>query len=704
MRVRISWGRAFALTTFGIAVVVVTFAVLAYRRRWISDDGLIVVRTVRNILAGNGPVFNGFERAEANTSTLWTWILALVTGVGRQAPNLTAVVTGGVFSVSGLALAIDATRRWWRLRGETGVLAPATAWVVIATVPFWDFATTGLETGLMFLWIALCWRLLVTLQPGFRGELRAIIVFGLGPLIRPDFALIAVVFAVAGWLLVRPSRRRTLALIGAGVALPLAYEIFRAGYYGTLVPLPALAKSASAAKWGRGFEYVIDYVVPYSFWLPLVAIIPLVALAIRTRAFERRDLIVILAPIASGLLLALYVVRVGGDFMHGRLLLAPTFLLLLPALVWPVRKLTAASLALLAGWGIVTGYTRGQQPNAWQPYVMDERNGYAHWTRSRHPIDPALFIAADGVASVMAADAIATGRRSLVSEGGVETPLAPHWQVPLVFAAGRLGTGGLIAPIDGIVVDSLGLANPLGARITPTNAGGFVGHEKSLPFSWIRAEYSDPAVDGSIADGTPPLEIQAARRALQCGELKELLASVREPMSPGRFWANLTGAIRRTRLVIPANPFDAELNFCGTRSIRMDVVASSSYEGDGWAKVNAVDGVRTSTGVTNGYSSQVGPTQWIEVHFGRKRFNKVTLYPRTQPAIGIGFPIDFAIQVWDGSAWVDRVTRSQYPRPSSPQTFSWDGADVTDRIRIYATNLPDDGDGPRLQLAEIEVE
>ena len=37
-----------------------------------SDDGLIVLRTVRNLLAGNGPVFNAGERVEANTSTAWT--------------------------------------------------------------------------------------------------------------------------------------------------------------------------------------------------------------------------------------------------------------------------------------------------------------------------------------------------------------------------------------------------------------------------------------------------------------------------------------------------------------------------------------------------------------------------------------------------------------------------------------------------------
>ena len=30
----------------------------AWERRWIADDGLIVLRTVRNLLAGNGPVFS----------------------------------------------------------------------------------------------------------------------------------------------------------------------------------------------------------------------------------------------------------------------------------------------------------------------------------------------------------------------------------------------------------------------------------------------------------------------------------------------------------------------------------------------------------------------------------------------------------------------------------------------------------------------
>mgnify|MGYP003456791854 CR=1 FL=1 len=58
-------------------VVSVLWAWGAWQRRWIADDGLIVLRTVRNLLAGNGPVFNAGERVESNTSTLWTYLVYL---------------------------------------------------------------------------------------------------------------------------------------------------------------------------------------------------------------------------------------------------------------------------------------------------------------------------------------------------------------------------------------------------------------------------------------------------------------------------------------------------------------------------------------------------------------------------------------------------------------------------------------------------
>ena len=60
----------------------------AWERRWIADDGLIVLRTVRNLLAGNGPVFNAGERVEANTSTAWTYIVYAFSWLTRGPPRV----------------------------------------------------------------------------------------------------------------------------------------------------------------------------------------------------------------------------------------------------------------------------------------------------------------------------------------------------------------------------------------------------------------------------------------------------------------------------------------------------------------------------------------------------------------------------------------------------------------------------------------
>src|ERR1700724_1904746 len=66
-----------------VLVVTVLFGWGAWQRRWIADDGLIVLRTVRNLLAGNGPVFNIGERVEANTSVVWTYVVYAASAVTR---------------------------------------------------------------------------------------------------------------------------------------------------------------------------------------------------------------------------------------------------------------------------------------------------------------------------------------------------------------------------------------------------------------------------------------------------------------------------------------------------------------------------------------------------------------------------------------------------------------------------------------------
>ena len=153
-----------ALSRISLWVSVVVVAALfgwgAWQRRWIADDGLIVLRTVRNLLAGNGPVFNAGERVESNTSTAVD-LPDLPRRSGRRpgAPGVRGAGAGaGACSVAGVVMVMLGTARLYApsLQGRRALLLPAGALVYIAVPPARDFATSGLENGLVLAWISAC--------------------------------------------------------------------------------------------------------------------------------------------------------------------------------------------------------------------------------------------------------------------------------------------------------------------------------------------------------------------------------------------------------------------------------------------------------------------------------------------------------------------------------------------------------------------
>ncbi|MCW2518005.1 MAG: hypothetical protein JWR46_624, partial [Mycobacterium sp.] len=147
-----------------VLVIGVLFAWGAWQRRWIADDGLIVLRTVRNLLAGNGPVFNAGERIEANTSTVWTYLVTLGAWIGGSVQIEYVVLTLAlVLSVAGIVFVMLGTGRLYApgLRGRKALLLPAGALVYIAIPPARDFATSGLENGLVLAYVGLLWWMMV---------------------------------------------------------------------------------------------------------------------------------------------------------------------------------------------------------------------------------------------------------------------------------------------------------------------------------------------------------------------------------------------------------------------------------------------------------------------------------------------------------------------------------------------------------------
>ncbi|GAA1892047.1 terminal beta-(1-_2)-arabinofuranosyltransferase [Streptomyces durmitorensis] len=524
-------------------------AFAGFHRRWMSDDGHIYVRTVRQILAGNGPVFNAGERAESSTGTLWQWLLVLAGLPGLDIARA-AMYGGLLLTAAGFALASLGALR---LYADRAVL-PLGCLVLLALPPVWDFATSGLETGLATCWIAGAWLLLVTRAP----SLATCVVIGLGPLVRPDLALVSAVFLGAQWLMVRPSRRAALGGLGAALALPVAYEIFRVGYYGQLMPLPGVTKEASQSLWGRGFDYLADFAGPYFLWVPALFLLT----ALLPSAAGRRaaaPLVPALAPVVAGLLCWVYVIKVGGDFMHGRMFLPGLLLMLLPVFLVPLTRAWTIAAVGVGIWAVACAsllripYEGRIGPGG----VADERGVYVRQNAAPHPLHHDFAGYPSNVTYArLVREADRAGTPSLFlarTPAGANSPT-----VTGVFST--LGFSGTVVPLDGAALDPIGLAYPLAAH-SERIADGRVGHDKRLPDTWIFADRGH----GPLPDGLDPAGVAAARRALGCGPLAELRAATRDPMTPGRFLRNVTGVWERTSFRFPNDPVRAERELCGAR-------------------------------------------------------------------------------------------------------------------------------------------
>jgi arabinofuranosyltransferase len=368
-------------------------------------------------------------------------------------------------------------------------------------------------------------------------------VIGAGPLVRPELGAMVVCFAVAWFVLVRP--HGVLPDVTAMFALPLAYELFRMGYYASLVPNTALAKDAGGLHFSQGWEYARDFVTPYRLWVPAAIIVAAIVIQRRDRP-DRRLAIATFAMLAAGVVAALYIILVGGDYMHGRLLLPAFFALGLPAAV-AVRPRATASIglcALAACWALLS--------IVWfRPPPLASGQGLgpapiADWRAASGarivPIDVAL-----GLNGYEAADAQARGVRGYFRVTDKE-PRPSRDPDAFVITLGSIGVPAYHAGRHVWVIDIGGLAEPLAARADPV-PGRQAGHRKQVDEAWYDARFG-------IDAGT------AAARALECGPVEGLIDATNEPLTPGRFFSNMWRSFSFTRLRIPADPVEAEAQFC----------------------------------------------------------------------------------------------------------------------------------------------
>jgi arabinofuranosyltransferase len=208
------------------------------------DDAYITFRYARNLLAGNGPVFNPGAPVLGTTTPLYMGLLALVAlpfGGSRAAfPEI-------AFLLNALA---DALACLLLIRIGFSLRAPAAGWaaaVLWAVAPMSvTFAIGGLETSVYLL------LLVSVLYCRLEEKYIALgVLSGLAFLTRPDaLILIGLVYAELAVTLPRREGVRSGILKWLKISLPPAliagaWLLFAFFYYGTLLPHSLLAKSVA---------------------------------------------------------------------------------------------------------------------------------------------------------------------------------------------------------------------------------------------------------------------------------------------------------------------------------------------------------------------------------------------------------------------------------------------------------------------------
>jgi arabinofuranosyltransferase len=570
-----------------LAAPLVMLTVVGWAHRWIFDDGFIYLRVVRQIRVGHGPVFNTGQRVEAFTSPLWVGVLSLADLVTPIRLEWLAVLLGVAGSVAGAACATFGATRLARRVAPNDFLLPVGVVAFAALIPVWYFESAGLETGLAFAWLGICCWILANWATA-HGKLSApaAITLGLGWLVRPELVVDSAVFLVVVSLVQWREgtwRRRTELTLWM-LALPVAYEIFRMGYYGSLVANTALAKEGSRLRFGTGWSYLLDFAVPYWLWLPVALMIFGVYLPLGLhlrRQGESRSVWVLVAFVFAGIGNAAAVVSFGGDYLHGRLLLPALFAICAPVAVAPATKRYLASLVIL-GWALVcavalrppemkTGlHFRGGIPYGFPKgccgRITLAELGWGNRSPRRAPFDaPAVYVSDTK-----------KGYGTTYIRPDV-TP-APGLRLPTV-ATGGIGVLSYALGPRVSILDLNGLADPIAAHLDLVHRG-YPGHEKLLPAPWVAAlltaDGTQPRAEQfpiKPSVSTPPdpdlpfdVQVEFARTVLRCHAIADIQRSTQGSLGIGKFLSNVVHSFTRTGLRIPSNPRLAAARFCPPRS------------------------------------------------------------------------------------------------------------------------------------------
>jgi arabinofuranosyltransferase len=456
-----AWAVLAALLFAGLVAVVLRLA-------WVSDDAYITLRTVENWLAGDGLRWNVAERVQTYTHPAWMLCLA-----GARAATGEAY-----FGTLGLGVALTALAALaWMRETRAAAGAAAVAGLLVGSRAFTEFATSGLESPLVYLAVALLGATRACPVADGARLGRTALLTGLLVLTRLDLALLAAPVLLAD--LHGVPRRRALTRLFLGFLPLAAWLAFALLYYGTVLPVTAHAKALAGIPAGDLVRQGLHYCARLLCTDPLTAgvLVAGIGLGLARPELGGRGLAF------GALLYCVYVIKVGGDFMAGRFFTPPfaSAVTVLAPLLGRIRPATCAwTLAATVLLALAPGVPAWCRSPADETPPEDVTHGIVDERR--------FYFGELGLFSPRRAPPRFGAQSERLVERGRTAPL-----VTLGGAVGRAGfeAGPLVHVVDPFLCDPLLMRLPALARQpwSPERPDGWrIGHfRRALPTGYLLA-------------------------------------------------------------------------------------------------------------------------------------------------------------------------------------------------------------------------
>ncbi|MCA9389839.1 hypothetical protein KC571_00380 [candidate division WWE3 bacterium] len=335
-----------------IIVALSVLIILAGQVRFIQDDAFISFRYAHNLAQGNGLVWNIGEHVEGYTSFLWVIIMSIPHFLGINVELFSYLV--------GLSFFAGALYIFDRIMNERGfsIWQKCLGFLVLGTnYVFLSYATSGMETMLVTLWITLL-LLIVVLTEHTPQESQYYIVFSLvlclALLTRLDAAIVA--FPMIIMMAIRFHRYQKLADTPTFLKMMIPWMFFgiwfvwKVQYYGHLLPNTFAVKAATITSYRQGFIYVLLFVVGNIAFALIYRLIH----TLSSRKMPNRFALVLGSSI---ILQMVYLIYVGGDFMDLRM-----FVVIMPlcTLLFLDTAKTKPLVFLITVWLLVANQIAGR--------------------------------------------------------------------------------------------------------------------------------------------------------------------------------------------------------------------------------------------------------------------------------------------------------------------------------------------------------